>query len=122
VIILKSAQRSHVTPNSTGLMLQYLLNLPSDPAFPGLGLRRVQWMCYNGNARSAALAERLGFHMEGTLRWLLVCVEGSPIGDEARPGDPVQRRGRHDLMYSMCWDDWESHGRATVEKQMARRV
>jgi hypothetical protein len=90
VIILKSAQRSHVTPNATGLMLQYMLNLPSDPTFPGLGLRRVQWMCYNGNARSAALAQRLGFHMEGTLRWLLVCVEGSPIGDEARPGDPVR--------------------------------
>ena len=30
-------------------------------------------------------------------------------------------RGRHVLMFSMCWDDWELDGaRDTVREQMAR--
>jgi RimJ/RimL family protein N-acetyltransferase len=120
VIILKSAQRSHVTTNSIGLLMHYALNLPSDATMPGLGLRRVQWMCHSENARSLATARRLGFQMEGTLRWLIVCAEGSSFGDKPRVGDPVQKRGRHDLILSMCWDQWSSEGRAIVERQMAR--
>jgi RimJ/RimL family protein N-acetyltransferase len=52
VITLKSAQRTHVTSNAVGLLMKYALNLPSDPTFPGLGLRRVQWTCDSGNKPS----------------------------------------------------------------------
>jgi RimJ/RimL family protein N-acetyltransferase len=103
--------------------MHYALNLPSDLSFPGLGLRRVVWMCNSDNTRSLATAQRLGFRMEGTLRWLVVVAKGSPpIGDAPREGDPIGRRGRHDLMLSLCWDDWEDGGRTAVEKQMARRA
>lgn len=102
--------------------MQYALNLPSDLSFPGLGLRRVTWMCNSENARSLATAQRLGFRLEGTLRWLVVVAENTPFGDEPRKGDPIGRRGRHDLTSSLCWDDWEKGGRDLVEQQMMRRA
>jgi RimJ/RimL family protein N-acetyltransferase len=61
VITLKSAQRTHVTSNAVGMLMKYALNLPSDPTFPGLGLRRVQWTCDSGNKPSLTTAKRLGF-------------------------------------------------------------
>ncbi|GAA2745332.1 GNAT family N-acetyltransferase [Kitasatospora cinereorecta] len=37
-------------------------------AFAELGLRRLEWVAYVGNEPSRALADRLGFTFEGTLR------------------------------------------------------
>jgi RimJ/RimL family protein N-acetyltransferase len=121
VIIVKSAQRSHVTSNAAGLLMHYALNLPSDPTFPGLGLRRVVWSCHAENEPSLRTAQRLGFRREGTLRWYRVGAEGRSGGMPTRAGDPVPRNGRHDVFLSMCWDDWEEGGRAIVDEQMARR-
>lgn len=39
-----------------------------DWSFAVLGLRRLEWVAYTGNEPSRALADRLGFRFEGTLR------------------------------------------------------
>jgi RimJ/RimL family protein N-acetyltransferase len=122
IVILKSAQRTHVTSNAVGLLMKYALNLPSDPTFPGLGLRRVQWTCDSGNKPSLTTAKRLGFQFEGTLRWLWILSEASASGEKPREDDPAKGNGRHDHYLSMCWDDWERDGRATVQSQMDRKV
>jgi RimJ/RimL family protein N-acetyltransferase len=121
VIMLKSAQRTHVTTNAVGLLMNYALNTPSDASFSGLGLRRVQWTCDSGNLRSLAVSQRLGFQIEGTFRWRWVLPTGATAGDPPRSDDPVQGNGRHDTILGMCWDFWEREGRAIVSKQMARR-
>jgi RimJ/RimL family protein N-acetyltransferase len=122
VITLKSAQRTHVTSNAVGLLMKYALNLPSDPTFPGLGMRRVQWTCDSGNKPSLATAKRLGLQFEGTLRWLWILSEASTSGEKPRKDDPAKGSGRHDHYLSMCWDDWEREGRATIQNQMNRRA
>jgi hypothetical protein len=136
VIILPSAQRSHVTTHAVGLLLQYALNLPSDPMLPGLGLRRVEWAAESGNIRSIATAKRLGFQMEGTLRWqwILPDTVQENVGqkferkmvDDEKGGDPAKDvpvgKGRHEVYLSICWDDWERGGRETLRTQMARSL
>jgi hypothetical protein len=62
----------------------------------------------------------MGFHEEGTLRWFILLPEGKE-GHDSHPDDTTQRKGRHTVFLSMCWDDWRGHGRETVEKQMQRR-
>lgn len=44
-------------------------------AFEGIGVHRIELRCHAGNARSIALAERLGFRREGCL------VEAEKLGD-----------------------------------------
>jgi RimJ/RimL family protein N-acetyltransferase len=120
VVILKSAQGTHVATNAIGLLLHYALNLPSDQASPGLGLRRVQWRCTPANAPSLRAAQRLGFQLEGVMRWTWVAGNESEGSEPTRAGDPVGYNGGHDAFLSMCWDQWVKEGRTVVEKQMAR--
>jgi hypothetical protein len=87
------AQCTHVTSNAVGLLMKYALNLPSDPTFPGLGLRRVQWTCDSGNKPSLATAKRLEFQFEGTLRWLWILPEASSSGEQPREDDPAKGNG-----------------------------
>jgi RimJ/RimL family protein N-acetyltransferase len=76
VTIFPSFQRTYVTPNAVGILLRYYLELPTAP-WPGLGLRRVQWVAHTFNQPSYYnAAVRLGFCYEGTLRLHWVIPEG----------------------------------------------
>lgn len=113
--VLPPFQRTHVTANAVGLLMQYALNQPSHLHAPGLGLRRVQWQTNTLNLKSIRVAERMGFKMEGTLRWdrALPADEGKVgNGAQLREGDPEPgKMGRHTAILAICWDDWESGGR-----------
>ncbi|KIM44130.1 hypothetical protein M413DRAFT_443174 [Hebeloma cylindrosporum] len=125
VIILPPFQRSHVTSNAVGILLNFALNLPSQQ--PGaLGLRRVVWQANALNKASVRAAERMGFKFEGILRWERVLpasksAVGAGNGKDIRDGDP--RRdcvGRDTARLSLCWDDWEGGAREQVNKIMRR--
>jgi len=128
VVTLPPFQRTHVTSNAIGLLLQYALDLPdasADGSRGGLGLRRVQWQADSANTASIRAAERMGFRMEGLLRWDRVLRAGKengkvgngrscPLGEE---GDI----GRDSVILSLCWDDWEGGAREKVISVMERR-
>ncbi|KAF8152240.1 acyl-CoA N-acyltransferase [Crassisporium funariophilum] len=123
VLILPPFQRTHVASNAVGLLLQYSLNLPSAVS-PGLGLRRVVWLANARNKPSIRLAERMGFTLEGILRWDRVLPPGKGNGtSELRDGDPRKGcSGRDTATLAFCWDDWEDGGREKVDAIMARVV
>ncbi|OAX31256.1 acyl-CoA N-acyltransferase, partial [Rhizopogon vinicolor AM-OR11-026] len=77
IVILPPFQRTHVTSNAVGLLLQYALESPSQG---GLGLRRVQWKCSSVNVPSIRAAERMGFTKEGVLKWHRVYHGGKDKG------------------------------------------
>jgi len=115
VLILPSFQRTHVAANAVGLLLGYCLE---GPGGGGLGLRRVQWQAHASNARSIGLAQKMGFKLEGYLRWQRVLIPGKEGGER---GDG-RGRGRTDAMLSICWDDWEQEGvKEAVQKTMELR-
>lgn len=126
IIILPPFQRTHVTTNAMGLLMQYALNLPDDPSGkPGLGFRRLVWQASTGNHRSIATAERMGFQREGVLRWRRVLDDVNARawnGKMVRKGD-VQSSclGRDTVLLSVCWDDWESGVQQKVDESMKRR-
>jgi len=134
IIIIPSFQRTHVTSNAVGLLLQYALDLPQDG---GLGLRRVQWQTNAGNDVSIGTAERMGFRKEGLLRWDRVLHGGWEKGKAGNGRITPQRGladqhkgvegrgkdiGRDTVMLSLCWDDWEEGGREKVKGLMERRL
>ena len=123
VAILPAFQRTHVASNAAGILMRYCLELPSASP-PGLGLRRVQWCAHSRNVKSAKLAERMGFKREGVLRWMYVMPEelrrdGDEVTGEGRSAD---KPGRHTLVLSVCWDDWENGVREIVQRNIDRRV
>ena len=121
VFILPSFQRTHIASNATGLLLQHTLNLPSESP-PGLGLRRVVWQAYALNKASVGLAERMGFRLEGVLRWGRALPPWKKeMGRISREGDP--RRdcfGIDTALLALCWEDWEDGGRDKVKLVMQR--
>ncbi len=64
IVILPQFQRTHVTTNPMGLLMQFALNSRSN-AKPGLGFRRE---ASSVNEKSIAAAKRMGLLYEGTLR------------------------------------------------------
>ena len=123
--IFREFQRTHVSTHTIGLLLHYCLELPestTSPYGPGLGLRRVQWQAHADNLPSRRAAERMGFKREAWIRWLWVLPEElNGDGEKPREGDKwPERYGRHTLMLSTCWDDWEDGVRELVQKQMDR--
>ncbi|KDR72832.1 hypothetical protein GALMADRAFT_125640 [Galerina marginata CBS 339.88] len=122
IMIFPPFQRTHLASNAIGILLQYALNLPARQ--PGaLGLRRVFWQANVLNKPSVRLAERMGFKLEGILRWDRVLPKGKDAGNgkELREGDPrMECVGRDTAMLGHCWDDWESGGRENVEATMRR--
>lgn len=124
VMILPEFQRTFVASNAVGLLMKYCLEVPTASP-PGLGLRRVQWHCHYNNAGSRRLAERMGFQFEGILRWHWVLSEalGKDALQEKRKDDPAGGKpGRHTVVLSACWDDWENGVREKVQQQIDRRI
>ncbi|KAG8698365.1 hypothetical protein FRC08_005971 [Ceratobasidium sp. 394] len=68
IIVLPPYQRTHVSSHAIGLMMQYALDLPKDG---GLGVRRCQWQAHASNEASVRAGMRLGFKMEGVIRFVL---------------------------------------------------
>ncbi|KAG8817561.1 hypothetical protein FRC17_011175 [Serendipita sp. 399] len=114
VIIGKPFQRTHVTTNATGLLLEW--------CFSDLKLRRVQWQANALNAPSVAAAQKMGFKLEGIIRWQRAqasCKKETGVvvdqgyGDEDIPS-------RHTAMLSICWDDWRDGVAEILAKRMSR--
>jgi len=115
VIILPEFQRTFVSSNATGLLLKYLLDLPSDG---GLGFRRIVWCANPFNQASIAAAKKLGFVEEGVMRWTWVLSagkEGKPVDGRRKEGN-----GRDSTVLSITWEDWEGGVRETLQKRMDR--
>jgi RimJ/RimL family protein N-acetyltransferase len=125
IITFPAFQRTYVTSNATGILLRYCLATPNEK-HPGLGLRRVQWCANARNAPSIEAAKRMGFKMEGQLRWeRLVAVgwKSSGNGEPLRAGDPAPEKiSRDSALLSFCADDWENGGRELVQSQIDRTV
>jgi len=122
VLVFPDFQRTHVSTNAVGALMNYLLDLPIATP-PGLGLRRVSWNAHPGNIPSATLAEKMGLKCEGVLKWYWVLPEalskqGRPCG---REGDPFPGKpGRDTRVLAIGWDDWQDGGREKVQKLIAR--
>lgn len=120
ILIFPAFQRTHVSSNAIGLLLQYTLDPPSAG---GLGLRRIEWKCHFENQTSRNTALRMGFELEGVLRWDRVFPGGTiglPVDAlEKRNGSSGEEPGRHTAIFSIVWDEWEEK-RPKVVKQMER--
>ncbi|CAK7199899.1 hypothetical protein SEUCBS139899_002586 [Sporothrix eucalyptigena] len=129
ILLFPKFHRSHVASNAIGLSLLYLLDPPSQG---GLGLRRVLWQANVKNEPSRRLASRMGFELEGVLRWrrtlppIRACQEGQ--GEDAsklaarngtRPEDEPQ--GRHTAVYSLVWDEWDEKRPGVVALMVVRK-
>lgn len=123
VVAFARYQRTHLTSNMVGLLLQYCLELPENG---GLGLRRVQWQANVQNEASVKAALRMGFQREGVKRWerIIPASVGKPNTVEKLPreGDPRREGlGRHTAVLGLCWDDWEDGTREKVGELMKPR-
>lgn len=110
VIILPKFHRTFVNTVSTSLLLKHLL----DPISGGdLQMRRVQWQANGSNQPSIDAAQRLGFELEGIMRYARTindnkeCVSKSP--NERSDGLPTVDAsggkigvGRHSAMLALC--------------------
>lgn len=128
VIILPRFHRTFVNTVSTSLLLKHLL----DPVAGGdLQMRRVQWQANGSNQPSIAAAQRLGFELEGIMRYARTindnkdCV--SQLPNERSEGLPVIDAtglrigvGRHSAMLALCWDDWLEGKRDHVLKLLQK--
>ena len=108
VIVFPQFHHTHVAKDMVGIMLRYVLNLPTASP-PGIGFRRVEWRAHPGNKPSLGLAERMGFKRDGVVKWLWVLPdELKEVGAECTRADAFQgKTGRHTVILSVCWDDWE---------------
>lgn len=150
IVILRHAQRTHVSSHAIGLLLHYALDHPylqipssaassqpdpegdvqplqapfSSPAAGqpprGLGLRRCQWQCHHLNKPSSRAAQRMGFKEEGLIRMQRIVATGNETG---RKNDGGFTGSRTSWMGSVTWKDWEEGGvRDLVDKQMSREI
>lgn len=122
IIILPPYQRTHVTTHAVGLLLHYALDSPEQG---GLGLRRMQWLADPPNKASLAAAQRMGFQLEGVLRWNRVVPDAEARGKvhNGREGPPygeTKDRGRDTAYLSLCWDDWIGEKREVVDTLLGR--
>ena len=123
VVAFPRYQRTHLTSNIIGLLLQYCLEVPENG---GLGLRRVQWQANAQHEVSVKTALRMGFRHEGVKRWArtIPASKGKPNTVEKLPREGDPRRtdfGRHSALLGLCWDDWEDGTREKVRELMKPR-
>lgn len=82
-------------------------------------------MCHAQNAASKRAAERLGFKLEGLLRWDRVLLPGKvgedPSNDEGL-ARPERGNGRHTYVLAICWDDWKEGTKEHVQSLLDRPV
>lgn len=116
VVVTPPFQRTHVSSNAIGILMRYCLELPGSG---GLGFRRVQWTTSPENPASIKVAEKMGFKIEGTLRWAWVMQEGKE-GKKSREGDPSTGLGRDSVLLAVCWDDWEGGVRERVDRMIEK--
>lgn len=90
LMILPEFQRTHVTSNTVGILINYALNHPADG---GLGLRRVVWTSNASNVPSMETAKRLGFQMEAVLRWANAWPEAKIRGSGGGEGKEGRSQG-----------------------------
>lgn len=64
----------------------------------------------------------MGFKSEGLLRWARILPAGKDgihvpgfVGND-------ERKGRHDALLAICWDDWERETKVHVGELMDRKV
>lgn len=117
IIIGKQFQRTHVTSNTVGLLLQW--------CFDDLKLRRVQWQANCRNGASVSAAKKMGFTLEGTIRWHRVLPKEKldiGVGELFIRDGSEEDPGRHTSILSMSWDDWEGGLRESVSNRMVRNV
>jgi RimJ/RimL family protein N-acetyltransferase len=122
VIVLPPFQRTHVTTNAVGLLVQYALDSPEEG---GLGLRRVEWKADSSNPASVRAATRLGFQQDGVIRWARIARDAVNRGKEGNgremPHGNNDDVGRDIVILSMCWDDWvQGNKRETLRELMSR--
>lgn len=122
IVVLPAYQRTHVTSNAVGLMLQRAF---TPEAEGGMGLRRVQWHCSTANAASARVAERMGFDMVGRIPYHMKFPLGKRHGKQGNgkplpPGSHPDDVWRDSFYYSLSWDVWEHEAREKAEKAMSR--
>lgn len=127
LLLVSTFQRTFVGTHTIALLLHACLDSVQDG---GLGLRRVQWQANASNTASVSAAERMGFTLEGVIRWQQVLSvdkkgsEGAGIDREGLPRAGWKGQewgaGRHTAMLSICWDDWvqgvENHVDALVRR------
>jgi RimJ/RimL family protein N-acetyltransferase len=122
VVILPKYQRSHVTTNAVGLLLQCAFKPPEEG---GLGLKRMHWTCSTVNVASAKVAERMGHEKVGVIPYHYRFPNGKRYGKQGN-GKPLPPGGEPDdvwrdtIVYSLSWDVWEVEAREKVEKAMSR--
>lgn len=122
IVVLPRFQKSHVTSNTVGLMLQYAFAPAEDG---GMGLQRMQWHCSTANAASARVAERMGFEKVGRIPYHMKFPLGKRHGKLGNgkplpPGSHPDDVWRDTFYYSLSWDLWEDEAREKVEKAMSR--
>ena len=86
-------------------------------------MRRVQWQAHADNKPSVRAAERLGFKMEGIIRWDRI-LRTDKAGETPAPERAFVNPGigRHCARLAICWDDWDLEGgREHVQAQMDRK-
>lgn len=111
----RTAQRTHINTHANALLLRY--------CFEVIHLRRVQWKANSKNERSVKAAQRLGFQLEGVIRWERPTpANGFAVDNVNGLGQPERGLGRHSVLLATCWDTWLSSGKATIDELMARPV
>ena len=87
----------------------------------------MTWLANAKNQRSVAAAQRLGFHLEGIMRWHRILPEGKDgekpqLNNKDEGGEMYDDKGpgRDTAMLAMCWDDWRDGGREKVRTLMGR--